>query len=76
MTTGRGPVDHRRAAMNDPLLQLPFETVLQAVVVLGCLYGAWSAAGLRRAYRSIGSGGLSLDVPYTDPDPPDRGGSR
>ena len=75
MTAGRGPVDASRA-MDDPLLQIPFDAFLYAALLVAAFFAAWSAAGLREAYRSIGRGGISLDVPYTDDDPADRGGSR
>jgi hypothetical protein len=40
--------------MNDPILSIPFDIVLFVAVVLGCAFAAWSAAGMRDAYRSIG----------------------
>jgi hypothetical protein len=75
MTAGRGPTDDPRA-MNDPLLQIPFDAVLKAAVLLGAFFALWSAVGLRDAYRKIGTGGMSLDVPYTDDRTADRGGTR
>ena len=62
--------------VNDPLLQIPFETVLFAAALLGCFFALWSVLGLSDAYRSIGRGWISLDVPYTDDTPVDRGGPR
>ena len=62
--------------MNDPLLAIPFETVLLAAGLLGCFFALWSVLGLKDAYRSIGHDGISLDVPFTDSRPVDRGGSR
>jgi hypothetical protein len=62
--------------VDDPLLQVHFETVLLAGALLGCFFALWSVLGLRDAYRSIGRGGISLDVPFTDDSPVDRGGSR
>ena len=50
--------------------------VLAIALALAFLFAAWSAAGLGQAYRSIGRGRKSLDVPYVDDDPVDRGGSR
>jgi hypothetical protein len=73
MTTGRGPTDNAR--MDDPLLQIPFQVILFGAVALTIVFVAWSLLGVREAYRSIGSGGLSLDVPYrTGDDPVDGSG--
>lgn len=74
MTAGRGPVDPG-GAMNDPILQIPFQTVLTAALVLGVFFSLWSVLGLRDAYRAIGHGGTSLDSPYTD-RPSERNGSQ
>jgi ABC-type arginine transport system permease subunit len=62
--------------MEAPLDQIPFDTFLYVAMALAFLFAAWSAAGLRGAYRSIGHGRISLDVPYSDDDPVDRGGAR
>jgi hypothetical protein len=77
MTAGRGPTDHR--PMDDPLLAIPFEDFVLAVVVLASAIALLTTAGLGRAYRSIGRGGLSLDVPCNTRDEPldcDTGPSR
>ena len=61
--------------MDDPLLQIPFDLILYGAAALSLLFVAWSLLGVRDAYRSIGSGGLSLDVPLrTGDDPVDRSG--
>jgi hypothetical protein len=62
--------------MSDPFLGIPFEVVVFAGLLLGVFFGIWSARGMRDAYRSIGHGRMSLDVPFTDPERVDRGGSR
>ena len=62
--------------MNETLLGIPFDVVLRAALLLGCFFAAWSACGMGDAYESIGHDEMSLDVPYTDDEPVDRGGSR
>jgi hypothetical protein len=61
--------------MNDPLLQIPFQTILAGALLLGVLFTLWSMFGLRDAYRAIGHGWISLDIPYTD-EPSERNGSQ
>ena len=55
--------------MNDPLLQVPFQTILFAAAALSVFFALWSLLGISDALRSIGHGGVSLDVPYNDDDP-------
>ena len=55
--------------MNDPLLDIPFQTIMLAAALLSCFFGLWSALGMSEALRSIGHGGISLDVPCVDDDP-------
>ncbi|MDQ3936563.1 MAG: hypothetical protein M3340_18230 [Actinomycetota bacterium] len=83
MTAGRGPVDPAET-VTDPLpaigkldgYVIPFDVVLLVAFVLGCAFAIWSLVGLRDAYRGIGTGWISLDVPFTEQDPVERGGSR
>ena len=77
MTAGRGPTDHR--PMDDPLLAIPFDVFVLAVVAIAAAIALLSTLGLGRAYGSIGRGGLSLDVPCDTGDEPfdcDTGQSR
>ena len=62
--------------MDDPLLQIPFDTVLLIAGLLGSFFAIWSLLGMSDAYDSIGHDWIALDVPYTDDAPVDRGGAR
>ncbi len=74
MTAGHPPTHASR--VNDPLLAIPFETVLLVAGLLGSFFAMWSLVGMADSYDAIGHDWISLDVPYTDETPVDRGGSR